>query len=617
MKSTTQKKTKESENYYNQFIYRVEKKITVEDHKKIKDYAKKRIYLYIIHDPKDDNRFLFLSSRHFEEETKVYPHTFKFEQIAGTNESIHLKIKKSKFGIPFFRLLKEKGDFSIIFSEIIKGKTKDNKFFKKYKTHTKKIALDNPDWYLEHIMTNDCKSFKKKLLKLLLCNNKYNEEIIQHSISTFFILNNPDFQKFNDHNVVLDEGKTGKSSLIGYMGEKLDNISVAGLYGSSDSKRGKFKGGIITTTEKSILIDEMNELIKNNKGDKILSVLNSLLENGTYNYQKQFGQKIRSANQFFFMGNIGSELNFPMFLLGSFGNVETLGRRIGIVTFNNNLAGYEMGLIRPEKADPFLDAMSLLMSNIFNSILQDKKFIEKLYSHKKYRQLSQFYKGELIKIANKIEDETARQFIRSHCSTIDRVVCRGLKLWIFNNLDDFVNGKKEYNSHSIFEILDETEKHLKKNILNFQNIQEHTQEYTMSSKKEDMNKIEFEKLTKTEQSLLKFFWINKAQIDIKGVEHHILKYPDLVKKLVYDYKRRGIPSKHTVFLQQYGANISQHNQEFRFRIINQPLLESRLKGIFKEISAPQESKSEKIENAWNKDKKQEEKQEVEIETELI
>lgn len=566
--------------YYKKFIYRIEKKISVEDFPKIKDYAKNEIYLYIIHDVMDNNRFLYISSKHIEENTKINPISFKLIRLKN-NETVFLKPKKSKFDEKYFVVTKDKTQYSIIFKDIIYTKNKENKFFKKFKTHTKKIALDYPDYYFEIIKKNKCKSHKKKVMKELLYKNCYSEQIINHCISTFFILNLPHYQKFNDHSIVMDEGKTGKSSLIGYMGEKLDNISVAGLYGSSDSLRGKFKGGIVTTTNNTILIDEINELSKNSKGDKILSVLNSLLENGVYNYQKQFGQKITAGNQFIFMGNLSDSFNLPMFLESTFGNIETLGRRVGIITYNNNLNGFKMGLLRPYTPNNYLLTIQKFLSNIFNYILTNPKFLKKLYKHKKYIQLSQDYKNDLKQIYKDIDDNTTKSFIKSHSASIDRVICRALKLWIFDNIDNFIDNETEYyNNHIINNLLDITKKELNKNVLNFKNIKEHINDFNIDDKKKEMNKINFNELSKTYKQLLHFFYCNQRIINQKGVEYKNLMEKSIIRYIVKDYKNRGIPIKQKSFFYDYGINVTMQHNDIYFRFVNKMLFLEKVKGLF-------------------------------------
>ena len=564
----------------------------------MKDYAKQGVYMYIIHDIIDNNRFLYFSSRHYEEHTKILPDSFRLEPIPSGAESIHLRIKKSRFGIKFFRIMREKGDFSIIFNEIIYGKGKENQLFKKYKTHNKKIALDNPDWYLEHILSKNIQSHKKKVLRLLLCDNKYNEQIVKHTISTLFLLYNSDYQKFNCHSIVLDEGKTGKSSLIGYFGEKVDNISVAGLYGSSDSLRGKFKGGLVTTTKKAILIDEVNELAKNNKGDKILSVLNSILENGSYNYQKQFGQKITSASQFFFLGNLADGFNFPVFLLGTFGNVETLGRRIGIITYNNNLGGFEQGNIRSQNINPYLEAVSIFCSNLYNDILCNPKFIQKLYKHKYYRHLSQLYKAKVMEMTTTMECDITRQFFRSHSVSIDRIIGRALKLWIFENLDKFIRNEKQYDNHSLYEILCEAKNQIDVNLINLENIRQHIKDFNISDKKEEFNQLEFDNLKKSEQQMIKTFYENRNIIDVKGTPYNSLKDRSDIRMTIKNFKKLGISQKILSLLQSYGLTLSSDNNEIYFKIINKKIFENKTKGLFKE---PQKvTPKDDIAKVWEK-----------------
>jgi len=603
-----------SNKYYKQFVYRIEKKITVEDFPKIKDYAKNNIYLYIIHDIIDNNRFLYISSKHFEENTKINPITFNLFSL-NNNESIFLEKKENKFGDKYFIITEDKTKYSIIFKDIIYTKNKDNKFFKKFKTHTKKVAVDYPNWYMDKIKEIECKNHSKKVIRELLYKNEYSQEIINHCISTFFILKNPEYQKFNDHSIVMDEGKTGKSSLIGYMGEKLDNISVAGLYGSSDTLRGKFKGGVVTTTKNTILIDEINELSKNNKGEKILSVLNSLLENGVYNYQKQFGQKITAGNQFMFMGNLSNKFNLPMFLESTFGNIETLGRRIGIITYNNNLNGYKMGLIRPQTPSDYLLTMQMLLSNIFNSILLNPKLIEKLYKHKKYHEIAKKYKHDLSLLCDTVDDETTKSFIRSHSASIDRIFTRALKLWIFYNIDGFLNNTKCYDNHTINEVLELTRLEIDKNLVNFKNIKEHIVDFDIKESRKDMNIVIFNSLTKKNRKILNFFNINKDIIDIKGVSHNDLKDKSIIKYIVRDYKQYGIPDNQKTFMLSYGINVSIKNNEIYFRFINKNLFEDKIKGLFENKTCKELQQIDKVED--NKKVKESKDNGLDVDDELF
>lgn len=592
---------KKTNKYYKKFIYRVEKKLTVENYFKIKDYAKQQIYIYIIHDNIDNNRFIFISSKHYEENTKLSPDTFRFQQVKDLKDDINLKSKTSKFGIKFFKLLNENGEYIVNLRELVYSNSgKSTK--KLYKVHIRKITLDNPDWYLEFLLDKKCNSHKKKMLQLLLYNNKYNPEIIYNTISSFFILENPDYQKFNDHSILLDEGKTGKSSIVGYMGEKVDNVSIAGLYGSSDGKNAKFRGGLVTTTKKPILIDEINELIKNQKGEKILSVLNSALENGTYNYQKQFSQKIRINNQFFFMGNISDELNFPLILEGTFGNVETLGRRIGIITYNIQLKGFQKGNIRPETPNPYLNAISIYMSNIFNYVLINTKYIKKLYRHKEYIEFEKHYKKEIILMLRDVEDIVTKSFLKSHSGAFDRVITRGLKMWIFNNIDKFIKKGFVYDNHLIYEVLQESKKHISSNLINLKNIVEHVKDFSMTDKTQEINKNSFQELQETYKKLLKFFWLNQNSITQKGVEigRTNLKEKTSLKFVLQNYRRRGIPKKHKSFLLGHGLNITVINDKIIFRIINIKTFEGKIEGVF-DLSDDKSINLKKVATKWNKD----------------
>ena len=89
--------TKKEKGYYKKFVYRIEKKITVQENPAMKDYAQMGCYLYIIHDPIDNNRFFFFSSRHFEVHAKIYPETFTLARITSYKESLRLNVKHTKF----------------------------------------------------------------------------------------------------------------------------------------------------------------------------------------------------------------------------------------------------------------------------------------------------------------------------------------------------------------------------------------------------------------------------------------------------------------------------------------------------------------------------------------
>lgn len=575
--------------YYKGFTYRIEKKISVEDNPKVKDYAKDYgLYFYIIHETTDNNRFVFISAKHYEENTWITPESFKLVKIADMGENINLTKHKNKFDNAYFVKVKDGIDkkkstkklVPIFLKEIVFKYNRNGEEYKAYKVHDKKLAIDNPNWYLDYIANCKSKSFRKRAIKELLCQNTYNEQIVEQTISQLFIFKRHELQKFNDHAIIMDEGKTGKSSLIGYTGEKIDNISVAGIYGSSDSKHGKFKGGLLSTTRKSIVIDEINELVEHKKGEKVLSVLNSLLENGVYNYVKQFSQKITAPNQFVFMANISDTFTFPMFLIGSFGNTQTIGRRFGIITYNDKLNGFKKGQIRPPNMTPLLNAISMCLSDYLNMFFDNKKNLVKLYSHKQYKRLNDWYKSELRKIERDIDEPNARNFVRSHKETIDRTFTRALKLWLFDNLDGLVTGDKEFNKHTIYEVLVKTEQLLKRNVLSFKNITVHVQENQTNNINAEINKDNYEQLNKSQKNLLQFINVNIDLLSTKGVDMSNLNERSLIKFEIKNYKNRGVPEKIKAFLLVYGCQMELKNNTVFFRIINKQLFIEKTDGLF-------------------------------------
>jgi len=578
-------KNKKKTNYYRQFQYRVENKITVADNPIMKDYAKKGCYLYIIHDAIDNNRFFFISSKHFEKNVIVNSETFTLEKLSSHKDSIHLYKKISKFGQTYFTIAPEKADVNITLSKLNKGGTGD-KVFRKYKVHNKKIAMDSPDWFLSKISSYNCNSHKKKFEKESLVKNEYNEEIWEHYVSTKFILEDRSFQKFNDHTMVLDQGKTGKSSMICFGSEKADNISIAGLYGSSNGKSGKFEGGLVTLTDQAIILDEINELVEDKKSEKILSILNTILENGEYNYIKQFSAKIESSNQFLFLGNISDTFNFALFLEGTVGNTETIGRRVGIITYSNHLQGFKPGNLRQPKPSPYLNAISMFMSKVMNQIIHEHKFLLKLYDHVKYKELATYYKIKLSKLEKTSENEVVRQFIKSHKESIDRVVFRALKMFIFNNLDKFLQGAEIYTSHTIFHILEDTKHYLDQNIRNLNNIVEHVNNSTITSRVEELNKEKYEKLPINYQLILKFIYDNQTLMTQKSIAYSEFsrntKSVDLSKRLD-NIKRRGVTTNLKGLMTEFGCRIELKKDVVQFGMTNRKLFEKKVNGCFDEM----------------------------------
>lgn len=571
--------------YYKNFDYRIEIKLTVQDHAIMKDFAQKGCYIYVIHDNIDNNRFFFISTKHYEKNTKINSEMFELKKIASQKESIHLRKNISTFGEAFFTLAESKSDINILISKFNTGK-KGDQIFKKYKVHTKKIALDNPDWFLSIINSYSCISHRKKFDKESLVKNKYNDEIYNHYISSKFILKDRKFQKFNDHIICLDQGKTGKSSMISYGSEKADNISIAGLYGSSNGKSGKFEGGLVTLTEKAIILDEINELIEDKKTDKILSILNTILENGEYNYVKQFSAKIQASNQFIFLGNISNLFNFALFLEGAVGNTETIGRRIGLITYNNNLEGFEKGNLREPKPSKYLNAISLYMSEVLNKIIHEPKFLIKLYSHTKYKNLSTYYKSKLSQIERQSENDTIIQFIKSHKESIDRAFFRALKLHIYYNLDNFIKGDEFYNNHTLSKVLDITITILDTNIHNLKNIVDHVNNSEIVSKKDKINKENFEKLPMSYQNLIKFVNDNILLIGQKSVKYSELPRAtksDKLSRKINDYKNKGISQNIKSVCLDYGFRIENIKKEIHFGFVNKKLFESKTEGLFEDL----------------------------------
>jgi len=579
------------DNYYKRFAFVIKKKYTVQQFPILKDYAKLGVYFYLIEDKRDGNRFIFLSNKHYERDTNILPDEFELFNFESLKSNFLIHKKNNEFGDIYFvpetipqieePSIKISDTKIIVCLETIFGSL--TMFSKYQKAHNKKIAIENPNWYREFLKNIKANSIKKIFESDFLCGNSYNPEIIENAISTFFYFKTNDFSIFNDNFFVLDEGKTGKTSLVSYISEKLDELSMAGLYGSSDSKNGSFRGGIVTKTKRCIIIDELNELVKKKIGEKVLPTLNSVLENGEYNYQKQFGAKIEVSNQFGFLANIKDDFNFSIMLESCFGNTATLGRRIGIILYNNNLGGFRKGKIRTRKPSKLLIAVSLYLTQIFNTIFSNKKFLIKRLTHKLYLELDKLYKSKCSKLEQETENEPFKYFLRSHKEAIDRLFCRSIKKWIWKNLDELFFERKKFCNHSLFEILQIMREVVENNLINLNNIKEHLAQSVITSRKGECNKIYFKKLKQIEKKFLEFFFENQDifnQNSFVSYANEILKSKTLIRKKVFDIKKFGMNKNVNQTLLEYGCFVLFKNNELEFKFINKHLFIDKTKDIF-------------------------------------
>lgn len=621
-----------ADNYYKKFAFVIKKKYTVQQFPILKNYAKLGVYFYLIEDKRDGNRFIFVSSKHYERDTAILPDEFELFSFGLLKNNFLIHKKNNEFGETYFvpesifeydetklqtltnpETKKEDKGFQyndsgdIYFVPDSEGITLKCLIFEsqkletgivvclqdifgglsiysKYqKSHTKKIAVENPNWYREFLKGVKANSIKKIFESDFLCGNSYNPEIIENAISTFVFFRTNEYSIFNDNFFVLDEGKTGKTSLVSYISEKLDELSMAGLYGSSDSKSGSFRGGIVTKTKRCIIIDELNELVKKKIGEKVLPTLNSVLENGEYNYQKQFGAKIEVSNQFGFLANIKEDFNFSIMLESCFGNTATLGRRIGCILYNNNLSGFKKGKIRIRKPSKLLIAVSLYMTQVFNQIFSNKKFLLKRLTHKLYLELDKKYKSECSKLEQETENEPFKYFLRSHKEAIDRLFCRSVKNWIWKNLDGLFFGTKPFCNHSLFEILEIMKEVVENNLINLNNIKEHLAQSVITSRKGEFNKIYFKKLKQIEKKFLEFFFSNQDilnQNNFISYANENLKSKSLIRKKVIDIKKFGLNKNVNQTLLQYGCFVLYRNNELEFKFINKHLFLDKVKDIF-------------------------------------
>ena len=184
-------------------------------------------------------------------------------------------------------------------------------------------------FFIEELQQKGIKSLKKKVLNKLLNKALIDHRLINILKTQFFLPNNLNPNKNamhkQTHSIILTNGGTGKSSVLGIMGTNLDNSSNAGIFGYYSTNTDKWNSGVITQTSNSIIIDEINELINTSKnGDGILRTMNKPLENGSYTTGKAGGRSVYFGNQFCILGNIDEAFNFENFMLGNPLNSLTL-----------------------------------------------------------------------------------------------------------------------------------------------------------------------------------------------------------------------------------------------------------------------------------------------------
>ena len=547
--------------------YFIEKQITFKDTPNIKNLIGKNIYCYVVREKSYNIGFLYFSSKHL-------PINFKVSGLStdiydfNFNDKLHFKINsdlnKTKY------LCKSSSDSdpyliprTLFYKSEIKDVSEDAKetlFPNVWKIHTKKVMIEKHNYFIGELTKYKVSNYKKKFFKELLNGAVIDPKIKNCLISQLFYL--PDNKRMNNesHSIVLTQGGTGKSSILGIMGTNLDDVTKAGLFGYTDVKNNTWKSGLVSQTKFSLLVDETNEII--NTGAKVLESLNKPLDNGSYTYGKANSQEINFGNQFIFLGNINDSFTFENFLNGLSNNTLTIGRRFSYIVYDENI-NFIQGGQRPKEKTKFINHFSECLSYIYLYLLEELK-LNKLQNSKQYLKLSNYLK-EWIKSQYKyIECENTLNFFKEYVKSItDRIPFLIIKLIIFENIDyilkhNIVDSKRFYLCSKFHDKTPIILKDIKDTI---ENIIKHTNNNKLKNFSNENFKIRFQLKNKYTTCLLNILYLNDKE------------FKD--NKLCYPFKyglKSEIRAIQLLFINCRKSpkslnNLNGHLEEFGFKLI--------------------------------------------------
>ena len=590
---------------YDKFIFKIEQEITVKESRYILDFNLKNVRFYIIHNQTNNFRFLYITTKKLFLNTEILGKTLFFIKHSF-DEPFYFRIKKDLFNQEILNYNQKKEinnqlffiPNDILIKEIYKPD--EDKPRKEYVTkntfHKTRIVIDNHLWFNDELKKFKLKNIQNKLLKKILAGAKIDNRIKKVLITEFFEIpqifdleNNVsvDYMKNQSHTIILTQGSTGKSSILGMLSNELTTTSDAGMFGYYDVVNGNWINGEVSKTTKSIFVDEVNELIKSNikKGNSILNTLNTPLENGKYVYGKAGGRKIFFGNQFIFSGNIEENFHFEMFVNGLATNQSTLGRRFCYIIYDDKLE-FKNGNNRDiTKFNGVIEPIKKFLSNLLLYYLKNKNFLDKnVNNNKVLNQIRVKYYREFEKILNDIEHINTKQFLSSFIqySLTNRLPIMALKLSLFNYLDKFLELKdisKFQSSILMDRLYIEYEDLLKDLIISFKNILTHQQIYSIQDNKNELLINQLNKSLPRTYLLLLYiigveYKINNYNMNV--IDYNILEYKGKLKYLKRDILKRGL-SKNIQMLNEFGVYSYIQGDKLLFRVSKE------LKNIFEII----------------------------------
>jgi hypothetical protein len=607
------------------FIFQIEKELSVEDNKTLMNVNLNGYRIYVLHNMSNHLRFLYATAKKLKVDSIVYGKSLNFyktnNKLANPETIIYMSKEYTNMGDPIVKLsenpleLKCKSKFplytnSLVYTEIFDPNTNDIKIKKIHRKdlHDKRIAYDKEMWFIDELNKIKITNLPIKILRNILNKAIIDDRIKKVLITEFFTLDqykdeeemkSQDLMMNNSHSIVLTQGGTGKSSILCMLGNDLHTTTDAGMFGYMDVTAGTWRSGEVSKTKDSIIVDEVNEIIKKNskKGESVLDILNTPLENGKYSYGKAGGMKLQFGNQFNFLGNISDEFHFENFVNGLSGNQSTMGRRFAYIVYDDKLEfinGEHRDIIKHlNKIKPLKEFLSYVLL----WFLKTKKFQDKkVRGNDKIKQLIIKYQEKNKNIIMDMEHPNTKQFFSSFNSHSleNRIPSMALKLTIFKYIDTFrdcTNSNKSFNSIDLRQFWKQFYRELE--FLYMDNLK--SLEYILSHQNTGMiidendNKIynQLKVLKKSQKTILSFIIGNIKNFEgIKLIDENMDN-----KQLIGDLKYKVIIKGQTKFLdelQRFGINYfvstKDKKQSINFTIMNKHKFKETSEVILKNIN---------------------------------
>lgn len=605
-----------SNTHYKSLNYRIEKQITVEDNSDINELSKQGFYLYIIYNTIHKYRFAMLSTNYYPINKQFLGSQLNFYNISKLSSSVEVKIISDAITGNFLEIIKTpkkniSNQANLELEDKINSELKisqeniritPQKYFMKhkktekgswydnlYKISTARIVTEKNRWFLPFMYKNSNK-IKTILKKTLYPNIELDNRIEKALISELYKMPSNEFMHCNTHMIILTQGKTGKSSILGMQGKNLDNTSNAGLYGYYNTNHG-WNAGIVEQTDNTILIDEINEIINTQKTsyDNIMNTINKPLENGMYYYGKAGGKAVTFKNQFIFMGNISSDFNFENFINGIATNVETIGRRFAYIIYDDK-AKFKINYSKPysnKNTENIIDTISEGLSFKLKEILLELKFQENYFYSKKCQNIIKDWTSKIFKIINRIEVPNTKKFMISYItgSLDNRLKMLALELTIFKMSHVFfaLTYKKTNRSLIIDDFYKQLDLLCQDIHISFKNIADHLENSII----EHLNIAErdFKALDKTYQMVFEKICLNEQKFIQNRLYYTNINNKERLKYFIRDLKLRSNLASVNNKLNGIGLGIyyDANLKDYFFSIIRKPTYDKYKEIILKEL----------------------------------